>query len=149
MIDRSRSTRLNPRHWSCLGIKFHGGPNDTLRINIGLAVLICVLLAAIATFQKGLTRWQRSRIAVFLLDKMRVMTKLGKLTNRLTIAKLSYLRPKQDSFNQGVLRTLGTANWNSILSRHSFLAGNYRRPREHEAHGHLWPIVKCRINPRF
>jgi hypothetical protein len=26
-----------------------------------------------------------------------------------------------------VLRTFGTANWNSILSRHDFPIGNYRR----------------------
>jgi hypothetical protein len=29
-----------------------------------------------------------------------------------------------------VLRTFGTANWNSILSRHDFLTGNYRRRQD-------------------
>jgi hypothetical protein len=42
------------------------GPNDELGINIGFAVLIGLLLAAVAVFHKGFTRWQRYRLAVFL-----------------------------------------------------------------------------------
>jgi hypothetical protein len=43
------------------------GPNDQLGINMGLAVLIGVLLAAVATFQKGFTSRQRYRLGIFLL----------------------------------------------------------------------------------
>jgi hypothetical protein len=43
------------------------GPNDQLGINIGLAVLIGVLLAVVAAFQKGFTLRQRYRLGIFLL----------------------------------------------------------------------------------
>jgi hypothetical protein len=42
------------------------GPNDTLGINIGFAVLISVFLAAAALFQKALTGRQRWHVALFL-----------------------------------------------------------------------------------
>ena len=43
------------------------GPDDTLGINLGFAVLICLILSAIALFQRGLETGQRYRIALFLL----------------------------------------------------------------------------------
>jgi hypothetical protein len=43
------------------------GPDDTLGINLGFAVLICVILSAIALFQRGLKPGQRYRIALFLV----------------------------------------------------------------------------------
>ena len=43
------------------------GPNDTLGINLGFAVLVCVVLSAIALFHRGLKTGQRCRIALFLL----------------------------------------------------------------------------------
>src|SRR5436190_1259213 len=43
------------------------GPDDTLGINLGFAVLICVILSAIALFRRGLETGQRYRIALFLL----------------------------------------------------------------------------------
>jgi hypothetical protein len=43
------------------------GPDDKLGINMGLAVLIGVLLAAVAIFSKGFTRRQRYRLGLFLL----------------------------------------------------------------------------------
>ena len=43
------------------------GANYTLGINLGFAVLICVVLSAIALFQRGLNTGQRYRIALFLL----------------------------------------------------------------------------------
>jgi hypothetical protein len=43
------------------------GPNDKLGINMGIAVLIGVLLAAVAAFQKGFTLRQRYRLGIFLL----------------------------------------------------------------------------------
>ena len=43
------------------------GPNDTLGINLGFAVLVCVVLSAIALFHRGLKTGQRYRIALFLL----------------------------------------------------------------------------------
>ena len=43
------------------------GPNDTLGINLGFAVLICVLLAAFAVFQKGLRAHERQRLVLFLV----------------------------------------------------------------------------------
>lgn len=43
------------------------GPDDKLGINIGFAVLIGVLLAAVAIFFKGFTGRQRYRLALFLL----------------------------------------------------------------------------------
>lgn len=43
------------------------GPDDTLGINIGFAVLIGVLLSMIAVFQRGLRAGQRQRLALFLL----------------------------------------------------------------------------------
>ena len=43
------------------------GPDDTLGINLGFAVLICVILSAIALVQRGLKTSQRYRIALFLL----------------------------------------------------------------------------------
>jgi hypothetical protein len=43
------------------------GPDDTLGINIGFAVLIGVLLSTFAAFQKGLRAEQRQRLALFLL----------------------------------------------------------------------------------
>jgi hypothetical protein len=49
------------------------GPNDELGINIGFAVLIGALLGAVALFQKGFTRWQRYRLAVFLLFTLVVL----------------------------------------------------------------------------
>jgi hypothetical protein len=43
------------------------GPEDTLGINIGFAVLIGVLLSTFAAFHKGLRTEQRQRLALFLL----------------------------------------------------------------------------------
>jgi len=43
------------------------GPNDALGINLGFAVLVCVVLSAIALFQRGLKTGQRYRIGLFLL----------------------------------------------------------------------------------
>ncbi len=43
------------------------GPDDTLGINLGFAVLICILLSAFAVFQKGLRAEQRQRLILFLL----------------------------------------------------------------------------------
>jgi hypothetical protein len=42
------------------------GPNDSMGINLGIAVLIGIALAAIAVFRPGLTRGQRYRITVCL-----------------------------------------------------------------------------------
>ena len=50
------------------------GPNDKLGINIGLAVLIGVLLAAVAVFCRGyFTGRQRYRLAFFLLLTLAVL----------------------------------------------------------------------------
>jgi hypothetical protein len=43
------------------------GPNDTLGINLGFAVLVCMVLSAIALFHRGLKTGQRYHIALFLL----------------------------------------------------------------------------------
>jgi hypothetical protein len=43
------------------------GPDDTLGINMGFTVLLGVLLAMIALFQKGFSGKQRYRVAVFLV----------------------------------------------------------------------------------
>jgi hypothetical protein len=49
------------------------GPDDTLGINMGVAVLAGVLLGTIAVFQKGLTGRQRYRLGVFLLTTLVVL----------------------------------------------------------------------------
>jgi hypothetical protein len=49
------------------------GPDDTLGITIGFAVLISVFLAAAALFQKGLTGRQRWHVAFFLLATLVVL----------------------------------------------------------------------------
>ena len=49
------------------------GPNDTLGTNMGFTVLLGVLLAMIALFQRGLTGKQRSRLAVFLVITLIVL----------------------------------------------------------------------------
>ncbi len=43
------------------------GPDDSLGINLGFAVLICVALSTIALFQRGLKTGQRYRVGLFLL----------------------------------------------------------------------------------
>jgi len=42
------------------------GPDDSLGINLGFAVLICVALSAIAVFRPGFTTYQRTRLTLVL-----------------------------------------------------------------------------------
>ena len=49
------------------------GPDDTLGINLGFAVLISVFLSVVGLFQRGLTGWQRYRLAFFLLTAFLVL----------------------------------------------------------------------------
>ena len=43
------------------------GKDDTLGVNLGFVVLICVILSVIAVFQQGLRAAQRQRLALFIL----------------------------------------------------------------------------------
>jgi hypothetical protein len=43
------------------------GTDDTLGVNLGFVVLICVILSVIAVFQRGLRAAQRQRLALFIL----------------------------------------------------------------------------------
>ncbi len=49
------------------------GPDDTLGINLGFAVLIGVILSVIAAFQRGLRAAQRQRLVLFILLTLLVL----------------------------------------------------------------------------